>query len=432
MNTISIEDIRARTDCRELVAADLGQPKYGHGKCHTWLCPFHSDGKTPNLKVRVDGWKCFACGEHGDCFSWLMKYHGLDFRSACEALGVENDGKWRRRARPEKRLRSAAPPALNWQESVNAIVALAENQLWSADGQRALTWLRDRGLTDDTIQTAQLGYIPGHYRAWNNLFGIAVPCGIAIPWIAEGAIWGIKVRRAKGKPKYEQIAGGNLAGALYGVDHVVPGKAVLFTEGEFDCLIAWQDAGDLVSPVTLGAASNALDPRWYAYLACASNLLSCYDADESGNLGSKRLAALTSRVKEVKVPSGKDVNEYHLNHGLDFVRAWITEIIPPIKAIPVQVVEDFPADEPTESEFVDVAAPLFQEQQLFAIPDLEKPMQPIQLSITSVSVEQSPSAPCPDCGAVEWKRKAFSGHYCLNCIRIAESQINHATHLDEE
>jgi hypothetical protein len=30
---------------------------------------------------------------------------------------------------------------------------------------------------------------------------LKVPCGITIPWFAEGAIWGIKVRRAAGQQR---------------------------------------------------------------------------------------------------------------------------------------------------------------------------------------------------------------------------------------
>jgi hypothetical protein len=37
---------------------------------------------------------------------------------------------------------------------------------------------------------------------------LTVPCGITIPWYADGALWGIKVRRAAGEIRYQQVSGG--------------------------------------------------------------------------------------------------------------------------------------------------------------------------------------------------------------------------------
>ncbi len=65
-----------------------------------------------------------------------------------------------------------------------------------------------------------------------------VPCGITIPWYAEGALWGIKVRRAAGKQRYQQVSDGNIRGCLYLADHIQAGLPLILTEGEFDTLTA--------------------------------------------------------------------------------------------------------------------------------------------------------------------------------------------------
>jgi hypothetical protein len=61
----------------------------------------------------------------------------------------------------------------------------------------------------DTVRQARLGYVPSSPRAWRQVAGLDVPCGITIPrWEAE-TLWAVKVRCARGAPKYQQIAGGS-------------------------------------------------------------------------------------------------------------------------------------------------------------------------------------------------------------------------------
>lgn len=117
----------------------------------------------------------------------------------------------------------------------------AADRLWRTEGRRALDYLKTkRGLSEDTIDAAQLGYISGEPREWNAIDGLKVPCRITIPWYAHGVVWGIKVRRASGEQRYQEVSGGNIKGCLYLADHIQPGLPLVLTEGEFDALIAWQ------------------------------------------------------------------------------------------------------------------------------------------------------------------------------------------------
>lgn len=51
------------------------------------LCPFHAD-RHPSLHVHVGKqyYKCFACGEGGDLFKYVMRVEGCSFREALEKL----------------------------------------------------------------------------------------------------------------------------------------------------------------------------------------------------------------------------------------------------------------------------------------------------------------------------------------------------------
>ena len=66
------------------------------------------------------------------------------------------------------------------------VVSIAEDTLWSSAGERALTYLLDRGLSTTTIRQARLGFLPGDFREWREIAGLNVPCGITIPWVRSG------------------------------------------------------------------------------------------------------------------------------------------------------------------------------------------------------------------------------------------------------
>jgi DNA primase len=141
-----------------------------------------------------------------------------------------------------------------------------------------------------------------------------VPCGITIPWFAADALWAVKVRRAYGTPKYQQIKGGNVNG-LYGADELASREVALFCEGEFDALLARQEAGSLISPVTLSSATAILSSRWYAELTHCHTILVAYDRDAAGEKGANRLLSLSPRFRPVEIPAGKDITEFYMKDG---------------------------------------------------------------------------------------------------------------------
>ena len=90
------------------------------------------------------------------------------------------------------------------------------------DSRRATqAWLRDlRGLKDETIRAASLGYNPTDIwedqETWGlppetgdngKLKRIWLPRGITIPWRSGGHIWRVNIRQPAGDPKYIGPAG---------------------------------------------------------------------------------------------------------------------------------------------------------------------------------------------------------------------------------
>ena len=111
-----------------------------------------------------------------------------------------------------------------------------------------------------------------------------------------------------------QIAGGSSHG-LYNADSLEDRSRGLMCEGEFDTLIAQQEAGELVAAVSLGSASAALSIRWYSALVTCSDILVCYDNDAAGKKGAARLQQLSSRFRSISVPQGKDITDFYLSGG---------------------------------------------------------------------------------------------------------------------
>jgi len=60
------------------------------GSRHVGLCPFHTE-MIPSFYIFPDNrFKCFGCGEHGDCIDFVQKmYGGLSFQDALKHLGIE-------------------------------------------------------------------------------------------------------------------------------------------------------------------------------------------------------------------------------------------------------------------------------------------------------------------------------------------------------
>jgi len=216
-----------------------------------------------------------------------------------------------------------------WQKIARRIADDAVKCLWDAPGRRTLDYLRrGRGLVQGIIAEAKLGYIPGEPHEWKDIGGLKVPCGITIPWYADGALWGLKVRRAAGDIRYQQVSDGNIKGSLYLADRIQPGLPLFLTEGEFDALIAWQAGWGMVSAASIGGAGNRrLNPRWYGKLIGAPRILVRMDADAAGTGAASAVAALSSAVKAVQVPLGKDVNEFYTLAGREAVAAWIRMMV---------------------------------------------------------------------------------------------------------
>ncbi len=83
------------------------------GREFVGLCPFHDD-RNPSMAVvpAKQIFHCFVCGTGGDVFSFMQKYHGMDFREALEKL-AERSGIELARRQPKREPLPGEMPGIN-------------------------------------------------------------------------------------------------------------------------------------------------------------------------------------------------------------------------------------------------------------------------------------------------------------------------------
>ncbi len=319
----------------ELAGADTHLRRVS-GEEHAGPCP--KCGGRDRFHVTASWWFCRQCHEkRADAIEYLRWRDGASFTEACEALGgaptaprMQNT----RRAAPTlAAIPDTAPPGEAWQERARALVAHCAALLW--ENPTALSYLHSRGLRDEAIRAAGLGWCPGGWRDDPARWGLdpaKYPNGVrpargwVIPCEMGGVLWYVKVRRDPAelaaieartgeKPdKYLCVSGSHKAGAVYGLGGV--GRAtvdVILVEGEFNALVLGQELAGVGAVVSVGDAGNKPCRAAMNVLGRVPRPWAVYDGDDAGQRGAAALGALWGRVRRLSWPWGTRGDKYDVN-----------------------------------------------------------------------------------------------------------------------
>ncbi len=154
-----LDDIRSRLPVSSVVGRRVALKKAGR----EWkgLSPFKTE-RTPSFTVNDQKgfYKCFASGEYGDIFTFVMKTEGLSFTEAVERLAADAGVIL---PKPEPRSRQAIEEVdtrARLMALVEASARFFEAQLTSSPGVEARRYLERRGVTRETIARFRMGFAP--------------------------------------------------------------------------------------------------------------------------------------------------------------------------------------------------------------------------------------------------------------------------------
>lgn len=337
-----LQELKARCDMVDVASSYMNLKRGGRNM--VGLCPFHGE-KTPSFNIYPENgsFYCFGCGAGGDVITFIRKIENLDYIEAVRFLaqraGIDmpensyDEGLSNLRKRIYEANREAG--------------RFFYRQLYTKQGEKALSYLRGRALSEQTIRHFGLGYSPpsrfplidylrkkgftDHELVQANLAVGGLHGGISSRFFDRVMFPIIDLRgnviafggRIMGdaKPKYLNTSDTMVfkkSTNLFALNLAKNdgSRKLILAEGYMD-VIALHQAGFTTAVATLGTAltqEQAMLMKRYADEAAI-----CYDADEAGQKAAQRAIGLLRNagmlIRVVSIPGAKDPDEFIRENG---------------------------------------------------------------------------------------------------------------------
>lgn len=164
----TIQEIQARIDIVDIIGSFVRLKKRGTN--YLGLCPFHNE-KTPSFTVSPakEIYKCFGCGRSGNAIGFLMEHEKYSFVEAIRWLAQKYDiGIEETEASPELLAQHQLADSLYIVNNF-AQQYFTETLFESEEGRDiGLSYFKERGFTEDTMQKFQLGYCLDTYDSFSS------------------------------------------------------------------------------------------------------------------------------------------------------------------------------------------------------------------------------------------------------------------------
>lgn len=331
------QEIKKRIEITDFIREYLQLKKVGIN--YSAPCPFHEE-KTPSFMVSAErqSFKCFGCGESGDVISFYQKIEGLSFPEAIKLLGertgVEVRFKSKEASDKEKTVRDKI-------FRINLLAAkFFKLKLTSAPGKVALSYLKNRGLSIETIEKYKVGFAPagdelrmifhkmkisesdlamaGHPERFRHrvVFPIFDTLGNIIGFsgriLEEGLPTGLSPH-----PKYlntPETPVFHKSRVLYGInfakESIRKKKRVIVVEGQMD-VVNCSDAG--IEEVVASSGTALTEEHLKVIRRYTQNVIFAFDEDEAGQKAAHTAVVLSLRqsleVKLTTIEKYKDIGE---------------------------------------------------------------------------------------------------------------------------
>lgn len=355
-----IEEVRHRTNIVDIIGQYVQLKK--SGKNYMGLCPFHEE-RSPSFSVAEDKqiFHCFGCGKGGTVFNFLQEIEGISFPESVkrvadlEHLSVDFDWSEPREVAdtPENQQRRSL-----LQLHSKAAELYHHILVNTKIGEPALNYLLERGLTQELIETFQIGFAPqkrdflsqvfkneqldetlfessGLFVQRDNgtfldrfyqriMFPINDPQGNVIAF--SGRLLKTADFPGDEMPKYlnsPETTLFNKRETLFNFDRarkeIRKENTVLLFEGFMDVIAAWQ------SGVKSGVASmgtSLTNEQIRRLERVAKEVVICYDGDNAGVQATNRAIQLLQEnshfdLSIVSIPEKLDPDEYVRKYGAE-------------------------------------------------------------------------------------------------------------------
>lgn len=156
-----IQELLNRVDIVDVI--DKSVPLKKAGANYSACCPFHNE-KSPSFTVSPTKqfYHCFGCGAHGTAIGFLMEYAGLSFVETVHELAKSVGMIVPQETREPDSV--AQKVTVGLQESLQQAANYYKAELKKSE--RAIAYLKARGLSGQIAAKFQIGYAPA---GWQNL-----------------------------------------------------------------------------------------------------------------------------------------------------------------------------------------------------------------------------------------------------------------------
>lgn len=341
-----LEEIQNKADIVEIIGSYI--PLRRSGRNFKANCPFHKE-KTPSFMVSPSKqiFHCFGCGAGGNVFGFVMKMESLDFPEAVRTLAEKSGVELPHFTRAQFETSGYALQIYKLNELAASFYASTLSG--TEAGKRAASYLKKRGISDDIIAKAKLGFAPDDWSGLINFAkdkgvetGLLERAGLALPREGGGhydrfrnkiifPIFDIKNRVVAfgarvlddSLPKYINspetevyIKSRHLYGFNFSLQAAREKDFCIIVEGYLDFLVPYQNG---IKNIAASLGTALTDSQARLIKRYTKNVVMLYDGDAAGEAASLRgLDIFLEEGMQVKVatlPKGLDPDSFVREKG---------------------------------------------------------------------------------------------------------------------
>ena len=362
-STEILNEIKDKISVSQVVEKTVQLKK--RGKEFVGLSPFTKE-RTPSFTVNDEKqfYHCFSTNKHGDIFTFLVEVGGLSFPEAVEKLADEAGVQLRTFSPAEEEKFNKSKKLY---EALEISKSFFSSQIFDNDNSLALRYLKNRGLSNDIINSYEIGYAPKGNKLEKYLMSNGVSHEIMtlagmtikdenkkdnfydrfrnriifpIRDIRNRVVgFGGRVINTEDQPKYlnsPETPVFHKGGLLYNFSKIRPNiknnDNLIVVEGYMDVVsLASKGLHNAVAPLGTALTETQLNLLWKE----TDSPIICFDGDKAGKQASFRASEIALKLLKpnktlrfINLPDNLDPDDYIKNNGLENFNKYIKNASP--------------------------------------------------------------------------------------------------------